>query len=90
MASFDKYSNYNENTSFSGVVFGSEKPVLEVELNELQQIFNTKLSRLITALLGTSSIAFLENSDVSYNSSMKLARVQNCIVITDMYVVCIF
>lgn len=83
MASFDKYSNYNENTSFSGVVFGSEKPILEVELNELQQIFNTKLSRLITALLGTSSIAFLEDSDVSYNSSLKLARVQNCIIITD-------
>lgn len=28
--SFDKYSNYNENTSFSSVVFGASKPVLEV------------------------------------------------------------
>ena len=83
MANFDKYSNYDEKSSFSSVVFGAEKPVLEVELNEMQQIFNTKLSRLITALLGTSNIAFLEDSDVSYNSSLKLARVQNCIVITN-------
>ena len=53
MASFDKYSNYNENTSHSSIIFGADKPVLEVELNEMQQIINTKLSRIITALLGT-------------------------------------
>lgn len=83
MSNFSKYSNYNENTAHSSVVFGAESPLLEVELNEMQQIINTKLSRLITAILGTSSIAFLEDSDVSYNSSLKLARVQNCIVMTD-------
>ena len=83
MASFDKYSNYDENTSHSSIVFGSEKPVLEVELNELQQIINTKLSRIITALLGTSSIAFLDGSSLSFNSSTNLARVQNCLVVTN-------
>ena len=82
MASFDKYSNYNENTSHSSIIFGADKPVLEVELNEMQQIINTKLSRIITALLGTSSIAFLEGSSLSFNSSMNLARVQNCLVVT--------
>ena len=82
MANFDKYSNYNENTSHSSIIFGADKPVLEVELNEMQQIINTKLSRIITALLGTSSIAFLENSSLSFNSSTNLARVQNCLVVT--------
>lgn len=51
MTSFDKYSNYAENTAHSSIVFGADKPVLEVELNELQQIINTKLSRIITAIL---------------------------------------
>lgn len=30
MASFDKYTNYNEHVGVSSVVFGSEKPLLEV------------------------------------------------------------
>ena len=83
MANFNKYSNYDEKTSHSSIIFGADAPLLEVELNELQQIINTKLSRLITALLGTSSIAFLEDSRLSYNSSMGLARVENCMIITD-------
>lgn len=83
MASFDKYSNYNENTSHSSIVFGADKPVLEVELNEMQQIINTKLSRIITAILGVSSVAFLEDSSLSFNSSLNLARVENCLVVTD-------
>lgn len=83
MADFNKYSNYNENTSHSSVVFGADAPLLEVELNEMQQIINTKLSRIITAMLGTSSVAFLEDSSLSFNSSMNLARVQNCIVVTN-------
>ena len=83
MANFDKYSNYNENTSHSSVVFGADAPLLEVELNEMQQIINTKLSRIITTLLGKSCIAFLEDSNLSFNSSTNLARVQNCLVVTD-------
>lgn len=83
MGSFDKYSNYDESTSHSSIIFGADKPVLEVELNEMQQIINTKLSRIIKAVLGTSSIAFLEDSSLSFNSSLNLARVQNCIVVTD-------
>lgn len=83
MADFNKYSNYNENTSHSSVVFGADAPLLEVELNEMQQIVNTKLARLIKSILGTSSVAFLEDSSVTYSSSTKLARVQNCLVVTD-------
>ncbi len=62
MASFDKYSNYNKETSFSSVVFGSEKPVLEVELNELQQILNDKIYKLVRGM-GTK-VLFLETPTV--------------------------
>lgn len=38
--SFDKHSNFNKQANFTEVKFGENKPVLEVELNELQQIQN--------------------------------------------------
>ena len=38
MEYFDKYSNYDERTSFVAVQYGHDKPLLEVELNEMQQI----------------------------------------------------
>lgn len=65
MGSFDKYSNYNENTSFSSVVFGAEKPVLEVELNEMQQILDAKLQKIGRAL-GVGYYP-LEDSNISIN-----------------------
>lgn len=49
MADFNKYSNYKDNTSFSEVVFGAKAPLLEVELNEVQNIITSKFSRLISA-----------------------------------------
>lgn len=83
MASFDKYSNYNENTSFSGVVFGAEKPLLEVELNELQQIINTKLSRVIKSVLGGSSFIPLSEDSVEYDKSSKKLTFKDCVAVTD-------
>ena len=50
MSNFDKYSNYNESIPFSSVVFGADKPLLEVELNEMQQIISTKIKRLCKSL----------------------------------------
>ena len=38
--SFDKHSNFNKQANFTEVKFGENKPVLEVELNEMQQIQN--------------------------------------------------
>ena len=35
---FEKYSNYNKDSNFIAVQFGHDKPLLEVELNELQQM----------------------------------------------------
>lgn len=52
MASFDVYSNYKDNAGVSGVVFGAEKPVLEVEVNEVQEIQKTMLRRAIKNIMG--------------------------------------
>ena len=52
MASFDKYSNYKDNAGVSSVVFGAEKPLLEVEMNEVQEVQKTMLKRAIKNLLG--------------------------------------
>ena len=48
MSSFDKYTNYNDQAGVSGVVFGANKSILEVELNEVQEI-NKKLLRNMVA-----------------------------------------
>lgn len=52
MASFDVYSNYKDNAGVSSVVFGAEKPVLEVEVNEVQEIQKTMLRRAIKNIMG--------------------------------------
>lgn len=52
MASFDKYSNYKPDANVSSVVFGSEKPVLEVEVNELQEIFKLTQRDLFHTFIG--------------------------------------
>lgn len=49
---FDKYSNYNENAGVSSVVYGAEKPVLEVEMNEMQEVQKTMLRRVVKNTLG--------------------------------------
>lgn len=79
MASFDKYSNYREDTSFSSVVFGSEKPVLEVELNELQQIINTKLSRLLKGF--RSGVIPLSSDSITFSSSSLTLTIKDCIIL---------
>lgn len=78
MPDFGKYSNYTEQSAFSGVVFGAQAPVLEVELNEMQEIFNHKL-KLLSALMGDSILVPADGS-ISYDiDSMELSLV-NCIV----------
>lgn len=52
MASFDKYSNYKNNAGVSGVVFGAEKPILEVEMNEVQEVQKSMLRKAIKNLMG--------------------------------------
>jgi len=52
MASFDKYSSYKDNAGVSGVVFGAEKPILEVEMNEVQEVQKSMLRKAIKNLMG--------------------------------------
>lgn len=44
---FDKHSNFNPKANFSEVKFGENMPVLEVELNEMQQIQNEARADII-------------------------------------------
>ena len=83
MADFTKYSNYNEETSFSGVIFGANAPVLEVEMNELQEINDTKFSRL-SNIVG-SCVHPLSNGSVSYNPTTKVLTLTNCVVVIDSF-----
>lgn len=52
MADFDKYTNYQGNAGVSGVVFGAEKAVLEVELNEMQEISKTHMRDFFKSVIG--------------------------------------
>lgn len=76
MADFTKYSNYNERESFSGVTFGANAPVLEVELNEVQQIADTKIKRLMSAI--GSSVIPMSNGSISFKDST--LTISNCVV----------
>lgn len=81
---FEKHSNYNNKSSFSSVVFGSEKPVLEVELNEAQQIVDTKLHMLARAVIGKgASLTPLNDRSVVYNATDKKYTLKDCIAITE-------
>ena len=67
MASFDKYSNYDNDAGVTGVVFGAEVPVLEVELNEMQEIQKTLLGNVLKSLIGNGisdkkAITYLNNT----------------------------
>ena len=81
MPDFSKYSNYDEKTSFSGVTFGANSPVLEVEQNELQQIQDTKFKRL-TEILG-SCVHPLSNGSVAFNSDTNKLTLTNCVAIAE-------
>lgn len=81
MPDFTKYSNYNEKTSFSGVTFGANSPVLEVEQNELQQIQDTKFKRL-TEILG-SCVHPLSDGSVVFNSGTNKLTLTNCVAIAE-------
>lgn len=76
MSNFDKYSNYSKETSFSSVLYGSEKPVLEVELNEMQQILNVKIGRVLKAL-GTKVLFLVKPTG---NVSQKKLTLNNTLV----------
>lgn len=76
MASFDKYSNYDENSSFSSIVFGANRPILEVELNEMQQIIASKFERICSVIgngyypINSGDIVCASNKTVTVNGGI--------------------
>lgn len=50
-SNFDKYTDYKPNAGVSTVVFGKNKPVLESEMNELQEITKHSFERIINAFI---------------------------------------
>lgn len=65
MDHFDRYTNYNDQSGVSSVVFGSGKSVLEVELNEIQEIFKTSLHSIIAGVCGNG---ITDASKITYTS----------------------
>lgn len=71
MASFDNYTNYKNNAGVSGVVFGADKTVLEVELNEMQEIEKFGLRNMIAKIAGDG---ITDRSKLTYeNGIVKIA-----------------
>lgn len=52
MSEFSKNSNFDNSAGVSQVKYGFERPILEVELNEMQQVLKDKIERLATRSLG--------------------------------------
>ena len=83
MASFDKYTNYKDNAGVSSVVFGAEKPLLEVEMNEVQEIQKTMLRRAIKNILGDG---ITDKSKITYDGT-NLEIAEGCALSVDGYMV---
>ena len=85
MANFDRYSNYNAEAGISSVVFGANAPVLEVELNEMQEIQKNLLSSTIKNLLGDG---ISDLSAVSYDHKNSLFRINDgCFIAVNGYLI---
>ena len=78
MSNFDKYTNYRNDAGVSGVVFGAEKTVLEVELNEMQEISKNMLRDLIKNVIGDG---ITDISKIAYNDG--ILNIGECCIIVD-------
>lgn len=72
MSNFDKYTNYNDTAGVSSVVFGADAPVLEVELNEMQEIQKSFLRKTLKNLIGDG---ISDKNAISYsNGTLSIAN----------------
>ena len=83
MASFDKYTNHRDNAGVSGVVFGAEKPLLEVEMNEVQEIQKSMLRRAIKNIIGDG---VTDLSKIVYEGGAVKVK-ESCALAVDGYMV---
>lgn len=54
MGRFDHRSNFTSNAGITSVVFGAESPILEVELNEMQEVQRKRLGDFFKNFIGDS------------------------------------
>ena len=79
MASFDHYTNYDNTAGVSSVVYGAEKTVLEVELNEMQEISKYHLRNFISQAVGDG----INNKNAVTYSDGKVKIASGCALVVD-------
>lgn len=71
MSNFDKYTNYNDTAGVTSVVFGADSPILEVEMNEMQEIQKSFLRKTLKNLIGDG---ISDKNAISYsNGTLSIA-----------------
>lgn len=85
MANFDRYTNYRNDAGISGVVFGANATVLEVELNEIQEITKNNLQNLIKNIVGDG---ITDISKLTYEDGVVKVGDNCCIIANGILVNC--
>ena len=77
MNPFEKNSNLNKDANVKQVKFGAEKPVLEVELNEMQIVQSEKLKSFIKSTLASGRLG---QGTISYTGGNVVVQDETFIV----------
>jgi len=64
MSNFDRKSNYDKDSGIVEVQIGMEKPVLEVELNELQEIARERVRKVVSSTISDGAFS---DTGISYS-----------------------
>lgn len=85
MSAYDSYTNYKDNAGVSSVVFGAKKPLLEVELNEMQEIQKTYMRNVLRSIIGDgiTDLSSIKYTDGKLNISDCIFSVNGIIVQCD-------
>jgi hypothetical protein len=83
MADFSRYTNYKNDASVSGVIFGAGSTVLEVELNEMQEIQKHTMREFIKNIVGNG---ITDISKIVYNDGF-IEILEGCYIIHEGYLI---
>ena len=84
MGDFSILSNYNKKSGFKSVRIGSDAPVLETELNELQEIADHKIINFIKHFIGNGLSSL---SNIIYDASSSILLLRDNFAFVDGYLV---
>ena len=69
MDKFERFSNYNEQSAYQQVIFGHDNPILETELNEMQQLQdNSRLSLIRNSNVFKNSEKLFDSKNIDLNN----------------------